>query len=122
MGFTGEWTMKLWCDFQWRYDVMTDQLNANYGQFDFSMTKHLIDFLNPSRYPYYSDDEDNTATYYDPWPCTNDNTPQRMQVNGLVAAIDLGNKYMEVLAGYYTDEWVGIHLLNFFNATNYPSK
>ena len=69
---------------------------------DFDKAKSLISFLSP---------DGKFKKYYNP-----DNKPlSEVQVFGSISILDLKNKIIESLYGYFADEWVRITLPNYIN-------
>lgn len=90
-------------DIQWRYDELTNQLLSaiDKGPVDYNLAKEIIDFLAP--YRKYSD-------YYnaDGKPLT------EVFVHGSISLMDLKNNVIDTLYGYYSDQWVTVHLNEYF--------
>ena len=92
-------------DIQWRYDELNHEILSaleNGGTIDFDKAKSLISFLSP---------DGKFKKYYNP-----DNKPlSEVQVFGSISILDLKNKIIESLYGYFADEWVRITLPNYTN-------
>lgn len=90
-------------DIQWRYDELNNEIFSalkNGGNIDFDKAKDLISFLRP---------DGKFKKYYNP-----DNLPlSEVQVHGSISILDLKNKIIESLYGYFADEWVRITLPNY---------
>jgi len=90
-------------DIQWRYDELNNEIFSalkNGGTIDFDKAKDLISFLRP---------DGKFKKYYNP-----DNLPlSEVQVHGSISILDLKNKIIESLYGYFADEWVRITLPNY---------
>ena len=92
-------------DIQWRYDELNYEIFSalkDGGTIDFNKAKDLISFLRP---------DGKFKEYYNP-----DNKPlSEVQVHGSISILDLKNKIIESLYGYFADEWVRITLPNYIN-------
>jgi len=90
-------------DIQWRYDELNNEIFAaleNGDTIDFDKAKDLISFLRP---------DGKFKEYYN-----TDNLPlSEVQVHGSISILDLKNKIIESLYGYFADEWVRITLPNY---------
>jgi hypothetical protein len=90
-------------DIQWRYDELNYAILSalkNGGAVDFDKARDLISFLKP---------DGKFKKYYNP-----DNKPlSEVQVFGSISILDLKNKIIKSLYGYFADEWVRITLPNY---------
>lgn len=90
-------------DIQWRYDELNYAILSalkNGGTVDFDKARNLISFLKP---------DGKFKKYYNP-----DNKPlSEVQVFGSISILDLKNKIIKSLYGYFADEWVRITLPNY---------
>ncbi len=92
-------------DFQWRYDQLNHEIFSalqDGNTIDFGKARDLISFLRPNG---------KFKEYYNP-----DNRPlSEVQVYGSISILDLKNKIIESLYGYFADEWIRITLPNYIN-------
>ena len=84
---------------QWRYDMLHSLVQAAVGTIDLEKAKELILFLAPDRSPGFWTD------YLHP------DNPMSAQIEGSITVADLVTREMHVKAGYFTDAWIGVHLL-----------
>lgn len=85
-------------DLQYRFDVLTKEVANAHGQIDLDKAKDLILFLAPDRTPGYWNDT------------LIPGNPMSAQIEGSITVADLVAREMHVKGGYYTDDWIGIHL------------
>lgn len=92
-------------DFQWRYDQLNHEIFGalqDGGTIDFEKARDLISFLRP---------DGKFKEYYNP-----ENKPlSEVQVYGSISILDLKNKIIESIYGYFADEWVRITLPNYID-------
>jgi hypothetical protein len=92
-------------DIQWRYDELNYEILAalkDDNTIDFNKAKDLISFLRP---------DGKFKEYYNP----DDKPLSEVQVHGSISILDLKNKIIESLYGYFADQWVRITLPNYIN-------
>lgn len=84
---------------QWRYDTLHALVTAAHGTIDLAVAKELITFLAPDRTPGFWTDR------------LIPSNPMSAQIEGSLTVMDLETREMHVKAGYFTDAWIGVHLL-----------
>ncbi len=93
--YTNELAVENMADIIWRYDTLNRECLEVYGEIDWDAAKTLIDFLNP---------QGKYGAYYG---------GSEKEIKGSVSLCDLTDKIMTSHFGYYSDDWVTIHLSNY---------
>ena len=102
-------------DSQWRYDELNNQIlnilkddDGNKKMMTYDDAKKTINFLTP-------DPEEGQFDYYPKVKGDEKKIPDlnEIQVEGAISILDLKEKTIESLYGYYSDEWVKISLKNY---------
>ena len=87
-------------DSQWRYDELNHQLLEAYGKIDADKAWELVDFLNPYRkFPNYYGCGKTKEQFKD------------LEVQGSTSLLNLTDKTMKSLYGYFGDETVTLSLM-----------
>lgn len=84
---------------QWRYDMLHGLVQDAAGSIDLESAKDIITFLAPDRTPGFWTNR------------LNPDDPMTAQIEGSITVADLVTREMHVKAGYFTDAWIGVHLL-----------
>jgi hypothetical protein len=90
-------------DIQWRYDELNKRLiNAlDNGPVSYETAKRIANFLAP---------DGDFPDYYNP-----EGKPMnQVHVHGSISLMDLKNKTIDTIYGYFSDQWVKIRLNNYF--------
>mmetsp|Transcript_9738 Transcript_9738/g.36240 ORF Transcript_9738/g.36240 Transcript_9738/m.36240 type:complete len:609 (-) Transcript_9738:45-1871(-) len=89
---------------QWRYDALWDMLRIAKGSVDMEKAWEILTFLSPDRTPGYWSD------YLYP------DDPMSAVHEGTITLIDMKQQIIRSKGGYWKDDYVELHLKNYFEA------